>query len=358
MASSSVAASHVAAAAAWRCPRSTEPGARLALHPTDGIPHRLAMPDQPQARRCRHAWSVTSSGRGMTVTPGTPNSTSWLAPRSSAPATISLTLSPGQWIVLCRVGEESIKVVVGALFTQEHVDDDPAVVQQHPARCRCPLAADGPFAARCPQVLLDAVDDGIELPIRGCRHHDECLDDPQDVGNVEQGRIHGLDVVGCRGDGHAEGDAVGMGWHGGRPWVVGGSGVHGTGITLGSRGGLVDRRAGRSAAGRSAVQQVAADVVDDRFGHTVTDRPPRGDVRAHLRRRHVDQWRRRHRDALHQVVGRQVGTGPRHHDERGEVERPVDVVPVGRWDAASAPSRKVQSTSGSSSCNCASVSAV
>src|SRR5699024_4644007 len=103
------------------------------------------------------------------------------------------------------IEEETIQRVVLALGAALHVDDDVAVVQQHPQSLAASLATQG-LRAIFGQVILDFVNDGLHVALVIAGDDDEAVDDGQAIGYVDDEDVFALLLI-CRlGSETGEGD--------------------------------------------------------------------------------------------------------------------------------------------------------
>ena len=99
------------------------------------------------------------------------------------------------------VAVEALDLVEAADLVEEHVDDDVAVVEQHPLLLADALDAARRTAGRRPDRLLDLVDERAHEPPVGRVEHDEQLGDGEDLADVEDDDVAALLLVGgARGD--------------------------------------------------------------------------------------------------------------------------------------------------------------
>lgn len=80
---------------------------------------------------------------------------------------------------------EAFEVVVGPLFGGEEVEDDVAVVQEHPAGVRVALAAHG-LHLFGGQGFFDGVDDGVHLAGGAGGGEDKIIGEGRDAADVQQ----------------------------------------------------------------------------------------------------------------------------------------------------------------------------
>src|SRR5262245_16666491 len=97
-----------------------------------------------------------------------------------------------------RAGPEALEVVELAHGQVEDVDDDVAVVDQHPLSVRHALDGDRALTASA-QIVLDRLGDGLDLRIGASGADDEVIRDRGDVAGLEHDQIVGLVVEGGAG---------------------------------------------------------------------------------------------------------------------------------------------------------------
>src|SRR5699024_8982310 len=100
-----------------------------------------------------------------------------------------------------RIAPQPLERVEGAVLGVLDVDDDVAVVQQHPAGVALALAAQRLAAALAEQRLLDAVDDRGDLPLGLPAAHEEHVGDDDQLGDVQADHLVG-ELVGGGLSGH------------------------------------------------------------------------------------------------------------------------------------------------------------
>src|SRR5205823_6613082 len=98
-----------------------------------------------------------------------------------------------------RVGPQLLELIILALGRGEDVDHNVAIVEKHPARAGCPLAAGGPPVGLVAQVVDDRVLNGGDLPLAGAAADHEVVSQERYLAEIEQYDVTRL-AVGCNID--------------------------------------------------------------------------------------------------------------------------------------------------------------
>jgi hypothetical protein len=88
------------------------------------------------------------------------------------------------------------------------VDDDVAVVEQHPVPLVTALDPQGLVVPRVRHLPLDLVDDGAHLPVVGRRGHHELVGDHEDLAHLHDEHVLASLVV--RGPGRRDSELPGL----------------------------------------------------------------------------------------------------------------------------------------------------
>src|SRR5581483_3963571 len=106
------------------------------------------------------------------------------------------------------VGPQPVEVVVAPGLLQKDVDDEVAVVQQHPGSVPQPLGADGPGVALVLELFLDLLGDRAHLAHVSPAGDHEHLGDADDRADIEDERVRS--VLGRRGPGGQDAATTGV----------------------------------------------------------------------------------------------------------------------------------------------------
>jgi hypothetical protein len=103
---------------------------------------------------------------------------------------------------------EAFQSVVFAGLGRENVDQQVAVIRQHPFGLAVPFDIGGQLAGLMFQAQTDFVADGLHLPLISAGADDEVVGESGDAGEVEDYQVGGLFGFGCAGGNQP-------GWRGG-----------------------------------------------------------------------------------------------------------------------------------------------